>query len=98
MPRPLEQLPALPPLPEIPPGELAAWLQAWQQKNNFSNQGAAARLGLSVSSYRRQRNGRSRVSQQTVLLAFYTDVHRHNWLEVAELAYKLARLNSAHRQ
>jgi hypothetical protein len=73
------------------------WLAAWQRRNCFTNLGAAYRLGLSVSSFRRQKTGRTRVTAQTVLLAMYTDVHRHNWLTVAETAGKLAKVNNFQR-
>ena len=57
------------------------------------NQAAADRLAPSIRAYLQQRNGKARVTRQTIKLAFYTSVHRHNWLEVAELALNLARMN-----
>jgi hypothetical protein len=36
--------------------------------------------------------GRSRVTRQTVLLARYASIHEPIWLDVAEIAYKLARV------
>jgi hypothetical protein len=55
----VELLPALNnSLADIPPAELdGEWLAAWQKRNNFTNEGAAARLALSLSSYYRQKTG-----------------------------------------
>ena len=68
----------------------AAWLRQWQRDQRFTDGVAATRLGLSLSSYRRQKTGRSCVTRQTVLLAGYVAAHETIWLDVAEIAYKLA--------
>jgi hypothetical protein len=75
----------------------AAWLAEWQRESAYSDAAAAEALGLSVPSFRRQRSGRSRVSAQTALLAVYVSVHRPNWLNIAELAIKLAKVNARRR-
>lgn len=51
---------------------------------------AAEALAMSISAFRRQLTGRSRVSRQTARLALYVTLHRADWLEIAELAAKLA--------
>jgi hypothetical protein len=75
----------------------AAWLRQWQRDQRFTDGVAAARLGLSLSSYRRQKTGRSCVTRQTVLLAGYVAAHEPIWLDVAEIAYKLAYLTRGGR-
>jgi hypothetical protein len=69
----------------------AAWLRRWQRDNRFTDSAAADELGLSLSAFRRQKTGRARVSRQTYLLALYTSVHRRDWLDIAEICYRLAR-------
>jgi hypothetical protein len=82
---------------EVPPTVQfdGAWLRAWQRRNGLSTEGAAAALVLSVSSYYRQRTGRSPPTPQTIALACYFELHGHNWLAIAELAAGLARRTSA---
>ena len=75
----------------------AAWLAEWQARIGYSDAAAAAALGLSVSSFRRQRTGRSRVSAQTALLAAYVPLFRRDWLNIAEVALKLARVTTPRR-
>ena len=91
-----------PPLADI--GELvagltdypsAAWLRQWQRDNRFTNIEAAAVLGLSERAFRRQKTGRSHVTRQTFLVAKYASIHRRDWLEIAEVALKLARLTGS---
>jgi hypothetical protein len=68
----------------------AAWLLQWQRDNRFTDARAAAALGLSERAFRRQKSGRSRITQQTYLLAQYVYVHEVSWLAIAELARRLA--------
>jgi hypothetical protein len=70
-------------------------LRAWQRRNGLSTEGAAAALALSVSSYYRQRTGRSPPTAQSIALACYFELHEHDWLAIAELAAALARRTSA---
>src|SRR5882724_5843803 len=66
------------------------WLGAWQRRHRYTDRAAAEVLGLSVSAFRRQRAS-ARSSRQTELLVDYVTIHRTNWLEIAEIATKLAR-------
>src|SRR5712675_2358805 len=75
----------------------AAWLRQWQRDNRFTDARAAAALGLSERAFRRQKTGRSHVTRQTRLLAQYVSIHAVCWLEVAEIAYKLARVTGRPR-
>jgi hypothetical protein len=75
----------------------SAWLRQWQRDNRFTDARAAAALGLSERSYRRQKTGRSRVTRQTYLLAQYASIHEPIWLDIAEIAYKLARVTGGGR-
>jgi len=83
--------------PKVPTAEQfdGAWLRAWQRRNGLSTEGAAAALALSVSSYYRQRTGRSPPTAQSIALACYFELHEHDWLAIAELAAALARRTSA---
>jgi hypothetical protein len=74
-----------------------AWLRGWQHDRRLTDCAAAAALALSLSSFKRQRNGRARVTRQTYLLAQYVSIHEPIWLEVAEIAYKLARVTGRPR-
>jgi len=82
-------------LARITDSRSAAWLRQWQHDNRFTDARAAAALGLSERSLRRQKTGRSRVTRQTFLLAEYVSVHRRDWLHVAEVALTLARLTGS---
>lgn len=58
---------------------------------------AADALGMELQTFRRQRRGDSPVRPQTALLALYVTLHRADWLDIAELAQRLARSNLATR-
>jgi hypothetical protein len=79
------------PFPDLP-AEVnpAAWLRRWQHDDRFTDGVAAARLGLSERAYRRQKTGCSRVTRQTLLLAQYVPLLEPVWLDVAQIAYRLA--------
>jgi hypothetical protein len=85
----------LPPWSDNPPN--ARWLIEWQRKSGYSDMEASAALGISLSTFRRQRSGRSPVSEQTARLALYVTIHRLDWLSIAELAAKLARTERSKR-
>ncbi len=80
-------------MPNLKSPATGAWLAAWQGVNGYSDGAAADALGLSVSSFRRQRTGRSRVSAQTALLAVYAPIFRRDWLDIADIATRLARVS-----
>jgi hypothetical protein len=82
---------------DTPAGSDTAWLRQWQRANRLTDGRAAAALALSISSYRRQKSGRSRVTRQTLLLAQYVSIHEPVWLDVAQIAYKLAYLTGRGR-
>jgi hypothetical protein len=69
----------------------AGWLAIWQREHRYTDAIAAELLGLSVSSFRRQRGGRAKISRQTELLVGYVTVHEISWLDIAEIASRLAR-------
>jgi hypothetical protein len=82
--------PVLDPLPVVSVD--AEWLWQWQLKNNFTDEVAAERLALSVSSFKRQKSGRSRVSRQTARLALLTYLRRDDIMELAIAAYSWVKL------
>jgi len=67
----------------------ATELRRWQRLHGYSDRTAASYVGLQLPAYRRQKHGKSRVTQQTAMLALYAPVIQNNWLEIAELAMKL---------
>lgn len=76
----------------------AIWLTQWQSRLGYLDYEAAAALAISVAAFRRQRSGRSRVSPQTALLALYVSLHRADFLDIAELAQKLAMIQGGRRR
>ncbi len=82
----------LPPWSDNPPN--ARWLADWQRKNGFGDAEAAKTLGISISSFRRQRGGKSPVSEQTARLALYVSLHRLDLPDHLDLVTKLMRTQS----
>lgn len=72
--------------------EAAAYLREWQRSYRLTDHEAAAWCRLSVSSFKRQKRGKSREPRQTVALAELYPIHNVEWIQVAEAALKAAKL------
>jgi hypothetical protein len=70
------------------------WLREWQRQNNYSDQQAADELALSLSAFRRQRSGGSRVSRQTAKLAILSIVDLKKFAKIGIMAAKLYGMNT----
>ncbi len=57
----------------------------------YTDNECAKALGEHLSTYRRQRTGKSKVPQPIGKLCLYIGLHRVDWLELADLSARLAR-------
>ncbi len=69
------------------------WLVEWQRRNNFSDDQAARAVYLKLSTYRKQRSGRSPVTDQTAALALLSPIDPLRLIDIAQLAITVARMN-----
>jgi hypothetical protein len=70
------------------------WIREWQRLNDYGDKKAAAKLGLSVSAFRRQRSGRSPVSRQTVMLAIQSILDLPGLLKTCRMIIKMDEMNT----